>query len=1468
MESASEGSSELQCVGKLEIVKPKPVLGFICGTLPVPTDNDFHAALIPSSSSSSSSSSQTVRAPRYQMLPTETDLNTPPLLSNSHVKAFPIAAAMPAKSSGDLHWESDLARQNLARKCETLAVSGLAEYGDEIDVVAPADILKQIFKIPYSKARLSVAVHRIGQALVLNTGPDIEEGEKLVRRQSNQSKSVDQSIFLNFAMHSVRAEACDCPPSHNVPSEDPSDPTILPGHSESREGTFVSSAYPKQGANTQLYNQSVAGSPKEGFSTRRAEFSEDDQDSFYWGSKQNKQKNRHATIKKTSQVGEKPRCTMKESEKYKRAGNDGFLRVLFWQFHNFRMLLGSDLLLFSNEKYVAVSLHLWDVTRQVTPLTWLEAWLDNVMASVPELAICYHENGVVQGYELLKTDDIFLLKGISEDGTPAFHPQTVQQNGLSVLRFLQDNCKQDPGAYWLYKSAGEDVIQLFDLSVLPKSHSSDNHDKVCSSLPSLMQKGRRDTLFSLGTLLYRLAHRLSLSKAPNSRSKCVGLFKKCLDFLDEQDHLVVRAHAHEQFARLILTCYEELDLTSESFLLESEVTVTDVEDDSEFSLEMIGSTAQDEMPSQVVDDVLLTNDGGMVQNSEASGRRTLEDNAVPHRDVLSYGGTDFVDLNATTTDTDDKDSLAVSTPSPHMVHTVADPISSKLLAIHHVSQAIKSLRWKRQLENTEGELIDHGKKNHDRPLPAQFSVCACGDADCIEVCDIREWLAKSKMDRKLWKLVLLLGESYLALAEAYKENNQLCQALKVVRLACTLYGSMPKQLEDAQFISSMTCSSSSLSNFKDKSGKRKSVADGTAKSDCSSIEEYENIYQCSSNHLFWAKTWTLVGDVYVELHMTGGTEMSIRPEKPSSSELRVPNEVVKEVRRLKKKLGQFQQNCSTCSLINCSCQSDRASSGNSASSSSGDTRSMTYGRKQTKKLNLRYSQRSFCVNPEDEHVPCNVEHTRGSEGRCPQKSTNDIHSCTSHSQPTTAKHEVTPMVSDSVGAEDILEMRSMEHRAPAQFKTKTRDALKSKIGGIFKFLECPVIGDVEYYLATAISCYDASMKTLCGLPNASSELQSVVKKKGWACNELGRHRLASRDLDGAELAFMDAIKAFKEVADHANIILINCNLGHGRRALAEAMVSKMETLGKHGLFQNAYKQALETAKSEYSESLRIYGAARSELIFVGEFASSAVDTLRSEVHTQLAHTYLKLGMLLAKEDTKATVYESVNMKELSVGPNRPKGLRRHEISANDAIREALYIYESLGELRKQEAAYAYFQLACFHRDCCQKFLDRDFKQIKPSISEKIKDNASLAERNWQKSIDFYGPKTHPIMYLTILMDRSDLFLRLSSLFHSNAMLESALSQLLEGRHVVGKSNDDFSGDAQHTEVDVKFWAQLQTLLKNMLTAARPGCPNKSSVLSQAANRAADAGKLKELYRMSLKPAGLSQLHDMYELWAS
>lgn len=41
--SNSENSKELVCVGTLEIATPKPV-GFLCGSIPVPTDKSFHHA--------------------------------------------------------------------------------------------------------------------------------------------------------------------------------------------------------------------------------------------------------------------------------------------------------------------------------------------------------------------------------------------------------------------------------------------------------------------------------------------------------------------------------------------------------------------------------------------------------------------------------------------------------------------------------------------------------------------------------------------------------------------------------------------------------------------------------------------------------------------------------------------------------------------------------------------------------------------------------------------------------------------------------------------------------------------------------------------------------------------------------------------------------------------------------------------------------------------------------------------------------------------------------------------------------------------------------------------------------------------------------------------------------------------------------------------------------------------------------
>lgn len=1418
-------SMELLCVGRLEIVRPKPV-GFLCGSIPVPTDKAFHdfdsAALIPSA--------QTVQAPRYRMIPTETDLNMLPIPQTLPDKVLPVAAAQ-SKTSGDLSWENGIITPNVTRKGEALAVSGLVEYGDEIDVIAPADILKQIFKMPYSKARLSIAVQRVGQTLVLNTGPDVEEGEKVVRRQKNQSKSADESMFLNFAMHSVRMEACDCPPSHHTVTKEKSNSCVLPGRFDSGEEPVETSRnYMRPNTSSGLSNEMTQDEDFKHYQ----EYSKVKEDEIFWGKKKSKRNKGQTAVKKVSQVKEKPNCTVKESEKHRRVKDDSFLRVLFWQFHNFRMLLGSDLLIFSNEKYVAVSLHLWDVSRQVTPLTWLEAWLDNVMASVPELAICYHQDGVVQGYELLKTEDIFLLKGISEDGTPAFHPYVVQQNGLMVLRFLQDNCKQDPGAYWLYKGAGEDLIQLFDLSIMPKSHSPEDCDDAESGLPSLIHRGRSDSLLSLGTLLYRIAHRLSLSMSSDKRSRCVRFFRQCLDLLDEPDHLVVRAFAHEQFARLLLVYDEELDLTSEAVHTDYEVTVADAEEDS---CEAYPIVSQFEKDGPEVRHLDLESSVARTENGDMSSGSTITVSSDP---PLAYP----VD---TTSSSGQSFSICDSSDSTGpAVQAVTDPISSKLAAVHHVSQAIKSIRWKRQLQHTEVNTDRISKHQGGLHSSIDFSVCACGDPDCIEVCDICEWLLTSKLDDKAWKLVLLLGESYLSLGQAYKDDGQLFQALKVVELACLVYGSMPQHLKETRFLSSMVCILPNQMEIIDRTEKNDSITGR----DCFACEQSPSCY------LFWAKAWTLVGDVYVEFHLIKDKEISVKSEKKSlTNELKMSPEVLKEVERLKKKLGKYSQNCSSCSLANCSCQSDRATSGSSASSSTASVRPSAYGRKMSKKSFTKgtlYSNAKLNEDGQAHYLKINKNEmlTNTSGVNADAGSDKKTAKCDIERAGTTMEMEIEPRV-DS-------------HSAAFGETTRVRH------GGIFKYVRSPVISDGDYNLSIALDCYEEARKALGRNPHALGELQSVTKKKGWVSNELGRSRLEKRDLDGAEISFVEAISSFKEVSDHTNVILINCNLGHGRRALAEEMVSKIETFKKLAIFHNAYKQALETAKLEYGKALMYYGAAKLEVNASTEDADSASSSLKDEVYAQFAHTYLKLGMLLAREDTVAEVYENGVLEDYA-GPvvTRPeKEYRKHEISANDAIRQALSVYESLGESRKQEAAYSHFQLACYQRDRCLKFLESDMKKnnISRGENQRVKQYASLADKNWQKSMDFYGPETHPLMYLNIIMERSALSLSLSCSLHSNMFLESALTRLLEAHHL--SVNESFG--KENPEICAKFWSQLRMVLKKALSAALPMNSQKSAVnsLQYPGQKSGEVAKLRELYKMSLKSSDFSELRAIHSLWTS
>uniref|UniRef100_A0A7N0VNL3 EDRF1 N-terminal domain-containing protein n=2 Tax=Kalanchoe fedtschenkoi TaxID=63787 RepID=A0A7N0VNL3_KALFE len=1461
MEKFSDECRELQCVGRLEIIRPKPV-GFLCGSIPVPTDASFHVF------DSDSLRSKKFRAPWYRMLPTESDHNKLPLISNFTEKLLPVGASMQPNAA-----EGGANTSNMTGKCEALAVSGLVDYEDEIDVIAPTDILKQIFKMPYSKARLSIAVRRIGKTLVLNAGPDAEEGDKLNGRCSSFSKYADQSSFGNVPTHSVRMEACDCPPGLNISSNPQSSSSVVPGPVQTNNSSEVPRDLSK-GTKSQFSSPNDDIIQTEALS-RYSEYTHARDEDLHW--KSNNKKINKGYVTKASSLGEEERRSVQESERYKRVGKDEFLRVLFWQFYNFRMLLGSDLLLFSNEKFVAVSLHLCDILQKVSSLTWLDFWLDNVMASVPELAICYHENGVVKGYELLKTDDIFLLKGIAEDGTPAFHPHVVQQNGLAVLRFLQENCKQDPGAYWLYKTGGEDAIQLFDLSAIPPDQPSANISDETNSLPSSVLRGRSECLFALGMLLYRVAHRFSLLMGPN-RSKCAKFFKKCLDFLYEPDHMVVRASAHEQFARLLLNNEEELDFSSDSLLAESEFLVSD---GNEVTVDLLTSCCGTTNGTKVT---CLAGEGEYVNvenhfeelTPEVSSDMTID---VSKRYVSSHK-LDSRDDAAVSSSSSCEEVFALCdiTQQPaHVIPTVSDPVSSKLAAIHHVQQAIKSLRMMREHQGMEPESVP-SLGSSGRQVPCSYSVCACGDSDCIEVCDIRAWLPTSKLDHKLWKLVLLLGESYLALGQANKEDGQLYQALKVVGLACSLYGSMPQHFGDTKFISTLATDSTFKTTTKSKN-QNAPIKEVPIKIRAMALDEHhsDSAQQFSSVYLFWAKAWMLIGDIFVEFHIMKGKESPKKPERNHIRELRMSSEVVKEVERLKNKVGQLNPNCESCSLVNCSCQNDRASSGSSATSSAAgaDTRMFGHGKKQNKKLNLKGVSNSS-KNPDANHVH------RVSDQKKTKLDLKDQFigrpSGVLSQECNGIDIERVEMAIGIKGIQDNPEVDNCRQTIPSKRGTTPAKDCKVKSGGIFKYLECTFFQAGHDYLTAASDCFGEAKRALCGISSDSSIWQAVIKKRGWVCNELGRYWLDRKELDKAEVAFADAVESFKEASDHTNIILISLNLGHGRRALAEETVSKMEALKKFPLLQTAYSQAIVSAKREYRKSIEYYGAAKLELNYMAAEAGDVYQSLRNDVYTQFANTYLRLGMLLAKEQladdfSEGALEDGHKMHNNSCEERYNKEPKKNDMTANEALREALSLYESLGDLRKQEAAYAYFQIGCHQRDRCLKFLASDNSNLNVPKGEntnlqRAKQYFSLAERNWQRALDFYGPKSHAAMYLAILMERAALLLSFTSSVRSNTILETALLCLLDGRNIC---DEIASGHPKDDIPDLysKFWSQLQLVLKKLLSSAMSVSGKKSALHSNSnPNRSKEVAKLKELYKMALKSTDFIQLYAMHQLWTS
>jgi len=197
------------------------------------------------------------------------------------------------------------------------------------------------------------------------------------------------------------------------------------------------------------------------------------------------------------------------------------------------MLVGSNLPIFGDDKHPAVSLRLTDASKPTNILTGIDYWLDNLMCNVPEVAMCFHLDGIVQGYELIKTEDIPRIKNSS------FSPSVIRDTAESLLEFLKRNCTKEGGTYWLFKAAGDDVVKLYDLSTLTSdpSQSTESASSAKKATPWGNSEGEKNPFaFPVAMLLYRAARNMSQSKTENNPVAILRLLINCLKLLDRKTH--------------------------------------------------------------------------------------------------------------------------------------------------------------------------------------------------------------------------------------------------------------------------------------------------------------------------------------------------------------------------------------------------------------------------------------------------------------------------------------------------------------------------------------------------------------------------------------------------------------------------------------------------------------------------------------------------------------------------------------------------------------------------------------------------------------------------------------------------------------------------------------------------------------------------------------------------------------------
>lgn len=97
----------------------------------------------------------------------------------------------------------------------------------------------------------------------------------------------------------------------------------------------------------------------------------------------------------------------------------------------------------------------------------LEYWLDNILSNVSSLALCFHKDGEVQGYQVVPTHHLPQLSD------PAFAPTAVQASSTQVLKWLKEGTNTGGTSFVVVKESNSTELKLYDITGLSAGHVAD-----------------------------------------------------------------------------------------------------------------------------------------------------------------------------------------------------------------------------------------------------------------------------------------------------------------------------------------------------------------------------------------------------------------------------------------------------------------------------------------------------------------------------------------------------------------------------------------------------------------------------------------------------------------------------------------------------------------------------------------------------------------------------------------------------------------------------------------------------------------------------------------------------------------------------------------------------------------------------------------------------------------------------------